>query len=49
MQDMRSLITSDKQFHVIVRDKNDVVPRFTVDLFTGTIEEEQTPTEFLAR
>ncbi|CAG9529632.1 unnamed protein product [Cercopithifilaria johnstoni] len=47
--DMRSLITSDKQFHVILRDKNDVVPRFTVDLFTGTIEEEQTPTEFLTK
>uniref|UniRef100_A0A915Q7Z5 Cadherin domain-containing protein n=1 Tax=Setaria digitata TaxID=48799 RepID=A0A915Q7Z5_9BILA len=47
--DMRSLITSDRQFHVVVRDKNDVVPRFTVDLFTGTIEEEQTPTEFLTK
>ncbi|VDK79416.1 unnamed protein product, partial [Onchocerca ochengi] len=47
--DMRSLITSDKQFHVVVRDKNDVVPRFTVDLYTGTIEEEQTPTEFLIK
>ncbi|VBB34596.1 unnamed protein product [Acanthocheilonema viteae] len=46
---MRSLITSDKQFHVVVHDKNDVVPRFTVDLFTGTIEEEQTPTEFLTK
>uniref|UniRef100_A0A1I8EET0 Cadherin domain-containing protein n=1 Tax=Wuchereria bancrofti TaxID=6293 RepID=A0A1I8EET0_WUCBA len=47
--DMRSLITSDKQLHVMVRDKNDAVPRFTVDLFTGTIEEEQTPTEFLTK
>ncbi|VDN05957.1 unnamed protein product [Thelazia callipaeda] len=47
--DMRSLVTSDKQFHVVIQDKNDVVPRFTVDLFTGTIEEEQTPTEFLTK
>ncbi|MCP9264161.1 Cadherin domain protein [Dirofilaria immitis] len=47
--DMRSLITSDKQFRVVVQDKNDVVPRFTVDLYTGSIEEEQTPTEFLIK
>ncbi|VDK82941.1 unnamed protein product [Litomosoides sigmodontis] len=47
--DMRSLITSDKQFYIVVRDKNDVVPRFTVDLFTGTIEEELTPKEFLTK
>ncbi|VDK30205.1 unnamed protein product [Anisakis simplex] len=47
--DMRSQVTSDKQFHIILRDKNDVVPRFTVDRFTGTIEEEQTPIEFMER
>uniref|UniRef100_A0A914S5D8 Uncharacterized protein n=1 Tax=Parascaris equorum TaxID=6256 RepID=A0A914S5D8_PAREQ len=28
---------------------NDVVPRFTVDRFTGTIEEEQTPSEFMQK
>uniref|UniRef100_A0A915AWG2 Cadherin domain-containing protein n=1 Tax=Parascaris univalens TaxID=6257 RepID=A0A915AWG2_PARUN len=47
--DMRSQVTSDKQFHILVRDKNDVVPRFTVDRFTGTIEEEQTPSEFMQK
>lgn len=46
---MRSQVTSDKQFHIVVRDKNDVVPRFTVDRFTGTIEEEQTPSEFMQK
>ncbi|VDN56530.1 unnamed protein product [Dracunculus medinensis] len=47
--DMRSMVTSDKHFHIIIRDKNDAVPRFTVDRFTGTIEEEQTPSEFMSK
>uniref|UniRef100_A0A1I8AAX7 Cadherin n=1 Tax=Steinernema glaseri TaxID=37863 RepID=A0A1I8AAX7_9BILA len=47
--DMRTQVTSDKQFNVIVRDMNDAVPRFTVDRFTGTIDEELTPAEFLAK
>ncbi|KAK0427455.1 hypothetical protein QR680_010234 [Steinernema hermaphroditum] len=47
--DMRTQVTSDKQFNVIVRDINDAVPRFTVDRFTGTIDEELTPAEFLVK
>lgn len=43
------MVTSDKHFHIIIRDKNDAVPRFTVDRFTGTIEEEQTPSEFMSK
>ena len=33
-------------FEVLVNDRNDEVPRFTVDRFVGTIDEEQTPAEY---
>ncbi|KAI1722266.1 cadherin domain-containing protein [Ditylenchus destructor] len=45
--DMISSATSEKHFHILVRDKNDEVPRFTVDQFTGTIEEELSPAEYM--
>ncbi|CAL2028181.1 unnamed protein product [Caenorhabditis brenneri] len=47
--DMTSRVASTKTFVVEVRDVNDVVPQFTVDLFTGTIDEEMTPNEYLER
>uniref|UniRef100_A0A1I7UMB3 Cadherin domain protein n=1 Tax=Caenorhabditis tropicalis TaxID=1561998 RepID=A0A1I7UMB3_9PELO len=47
--DMTSRVASTKSFVVEVRDVNDVVPQFTVDLFTGTIDEEMTPNEYLER
>jgi len=48
-QDMTSRVASTKTFVVEVRDVNDVVPQFTVDLFTGTIDEEMTPNEHLEK
>ncbi|CAB3408176.1 unnamed protein product [Caenorhabditis bovis] len=47
--DVSSQVTSTKTFVVEVRDVNDVVPQFTVDLFTGTIDEELTPNEYLEK
>ncbi|KAH7700358.1 CBR-HMR-1 protein, partial [Aphelenchoides avenae] len=47
--DMKSLVPSDKQFTIRVRDENNAVPRFTVDKFTGTIDEELTPAEYMAK
>uniref|UniRef100_A0A0N4VH37 Cadherin egf lag seven-pass g-type receptor n=1 Tax=Enterobius vermicularis TaxID=51028 RepID=A0A0N4VH37_ENTVE len=47
--DVQNSVTSDKQFQVFLRDKNDNVPRFTVDLFTGTVEEEQTVEEYMKK
>lgn len=44
---MLSLATSEKHFYINVKDKNDEVPKFTVDQFTGTIEEELSPTEYM--
>ncbi|CAD6190829.1 unnamed protein product [Caenorhabditis auriculariae] len=45
--DVGSEVTATKIFTVLVEDVNDVVPQFTVDLFTGTIDEELTPQEYL--
>ncbi|CAI2294435.1 unnamed protein product [Caenorhabditis sp. 36 PRJEB53466] len=47
--DMTSRVASTKTFVVEVKDVNDVVPQFTVDLFTGTIDEEMTPNEYLEK
>ncbi|ULU14127.1 hypothetical protein L3Y34_016562 [Caenorhabditis briggsae] len=47
--DMTSHVASTKTFIVEVMDVNDVVPQFTVDLFTGTIDEEMTPNEYLEK
>uniref|UniRef100_A0A7E4VRE3 Secreted protein n=2 Tax=Panagrellus redivivus TaxID=6233 RepID=A0A7E4VRE3_PANRE len=47
--DVRSQVSTNKQFTVIVKDKNDNVPRFTVDRFTGTIDEELLPAEYMDR
>uniref|UniRef100_A0A914XSI8 Cadherin domain-containing protein n=1 Tax=Plectus sambesii TaxID=2011161 RepID=A0A914XSI8_9BILA len=44
--DLRSGVTTDKQLRIFLLDKNDEVPRFTVDRFTGTIDEELTPQIF---
>lgn len=46
---MLSLATSEKHFYITVKDENDVVPKFTVDQFTGTIDEELSPTEYMDR
>lgn len=47
--DMHSMIATDKKLHVLVKDKNDGIPRFPVDRFTGTVLEEITPEEYLER
>ncbi|KAK6051645.1 cadherin domain protein [Cooperia oncophora] len=47
--DVNSHVSSSRSFTVLVKDVNDVVPQFTVDLFTGTIDEELTPAEYLER
>jgi hypothetical protein len=47
--DMHSGITSDKKFHIHVIDQNDEVPKFAVDFFTGTMEEELSPDDFLRK
>uniref|UniRef100_A0A1I7SAF6 Cadherin domain-containing protein n=1 Tax=Bursaphelenchus xylophilus TaxID=6326 RepID=A0A1I7SAF6_BURXY len=41
--DIHSMIATDRRLKVIVKDKNDGVPRFSVDKFTGTVEEEKDP------
>ncbi|KJH45915.1 cadherin domain protein, partial [Dictyocaulus viviparus] len=48
-QDVNSHVSSSKSFTVTVQDVNDVVPQFTVDLFTGTVDEELTPAEYLEK
>ncbi|KAK5977060.1 Cadherin domain protein [Trichostrongylus colubriformis] len=47
--DVNSLVSSSRSFTVLVKDVNDVVPQFTVDLFTGTVDEELTPEEYLQK
>jgi hypothetical protein len=42
-------VTSERNFQLIVSDRNDEVPRFTVDRFIGTIDEEMTPAEYADR
>lgn len=42
-------MSSSRSFVVLVEDVNDVVPQFTVDLFTGTVDEELTPAEYLKK
>uniref|UniRef100_A0A1I7XGD9 Cadherin-like protein 26 n=1 Tax=Heterorhabditis bacteriophora TaxID=37862 RepID=A0A1I7XGD9_HETBA len=44
--DVNSHVSSSKSFVVSVEDVNDAVPQFTVDLFTGTVDEELTPVEY---
>lgn len=46
---MISLATSEKHFYINIRDKNDEVPRFTVDQFIGTIDEELSPIDYMAK
>ena len=46
---MISSATAERHFHIEVEDRNDEVPRFTVDRFMGTVEEELTPAEFQDR
>lgn len=48
-QDVNSHVSSSRSFTILVEDVNDVVPQFTVDLFTGTVDEELTPAEYLER
>ena len=48
-QDVNSHVSSSRAFTVLVEDVNDVVPQFTVDLFTGTIDEEMTPAEYFEK
>ncbi|KAI3422308.1 Hmr-1p [Globodera pallida] len=47
--DLISSATSERHFHIDVLDQNDEVPRFMVDRFIGTIDEELTPAEFQDR
>ncbi|VDN35814.1 unnamed protein product [Cylicostephanus goldi] len=47
--DVNSHVSSSRSFVVLVQDVNDVVPQFTVDLFTGTVDEELTPAEYLEK
>ena len=47
--DVRSQVSTSRQFTIIVKDKNDNVPRFTVDRFTGTIDEELLPVEYMEK
>jgi hypothetical protein len=49
LKDMISSATSERHFHIEVEDRNDEVPRFTVDRFIGTIDEELSPAEFQDR
>lgn len=46
---MISSATSEKHFYINIRDKNDEVPRFTVDQFVGTIEEELLPNDYITK
>ena len=39
-------MSTSRAFTVLVEDVNDAVPQFTVDLFTGTVDEEMTPAEY---
>jgi hypothetical protein len=41
--DMRNGVSADKILRVRLRDKNDEVPRFKLDKFTGQVEEEAMP------
>lgn len=43
---MNSQVSTPRSFAVLVEDANDAVPQFTVDLFTGTVDEELTPAEY---
>lgn len=43
------MIATDRKVSIIVNDKNDEIPRFPVDRFTGTILEELTPDEHLQK
>uniref|UniRef100_A0A158QXR6 DE-cadherin (inferred by orthology to a D. melanogaster protein) n=1 Tax=Nippostrongylus brasiliensis TaxID=27835 RepID=A0A158QXR6_NIPBR len=47
--DVNSHVSSSRSFTVLVEDVNDVVPQFTVDLFTGTVDEELTPAEYMEK
>lgn len=39
-QDMRNHLSKDRTFVIHVQDRNDNVPKFSSDIFTGQIEEE---------
>lgn len=43
---MRNGLSKDKTVFVRVRDKNDNVPKFSLDKFIGQIEEEKEPAAF---
>ncbi|CAJ0575569.1 unnamed protein product, partial [Mesorhabditis spiculigera] len=45
--DVNSQVSTSRSLAVLVEDANDGVPQFTVDLFTGTVDEELTPAEYL--
>ncbi|CAJ0930369.1 unnamed protein product, partial [Mesorhabditis belari] len=47
--DVNSQVSTSRSFTVLVDDANDGVPQFTVDLFTGTVDEELTPAEYLEK
>ncbi|CAI4221235.1 unnamed protein product [Auanema sp. JU1783] len=47
--DVNSHVSSSRSFTVLVTDVNDVVPQFTVDLFTGTIDEGLTVDDFMRK
>ncbi|XGW19739.1 hypothetical protein V3C99_003519, partial [Haemonchus contortus] len=47
--DVNSHVSSSRVITVLVKDVNDVVPQFTVDLFTGTVDEELTPAEYMEK
>lgn len=46
---MISSASSERHFFIEIEDRNDEVPRFTVDRFIGTVDEELSPAEFLER
>lgn len=46
---MHSGLTTDKKFFVLVKDCNDVTPKFSLDKFVGSIDENLSPDEFLER
>ena len=47
--DVNSHVSTSRTFTILVEDVNDVVPNFTVDLFTGTVDEELTPNEYMEK
>uniref|UniRef100_A0AC35TLZ3 Origin recognition complex subunit 1 n=1 Tax=Rhabditophanes sp. KR3021 TaxID=114890 RepID=A0AC35TLZ3_9BILA len=47
--DMKTQLGREKMFYLKLRDENDKVPRVEVDKFTGSIEEELTPSQYLEK